>query len=482
MKQFKINDYLALKLEEYNTNIYVKNQLFRQCRFLMLNIPVEEAGQFAEIDSIDEVADKLGWAYDGQIGVEYEIDPETEFWGHCSNLQTWYENDYDTRLLHGNLSFPLLKKLTEVGDPLAKKVFKEEIAMRFESAYPSVVLYITKEKLLNFLDDEERVQLVEKNLFQILKKMLENGMFEDEISDSISGIINKLIGIINGTEFYEMFDRLIDYNENAAINLYYAIDDSKILSENIPIMLKCMKKIKIQARYEIFYFLVSSLKDTNLIKDNFSLLIDSIGDLPENARWEALHEIYGLIKGTGFLHENLPFILETLKSLPIESRIDLFSHVVKLIKGSETFSKFYGELKSYYIAFFEALRNLPNDNSEKFNLYFALVTSLKNTSLFNELFDTIEQQYLDLLKNITSLHKTDQCDIFPSFINLAKKTELMKKHKSLILKTFPKLPNSNTLVNWFKNVTYTRITETIKDTESENEEMYQKWINDFSSA
>jgi len=70
MEQFKINDYLTIKLEEYSTNIYVKNQLFRQCRFLMLNIPVEEAGQFVEIDSIDEVADKLGWAYDGQIGVE----------------------------------------------------------------------------------------------------------------------------------------------------------------------------------------------------------------------------------------------------------------------------------------------------------------------------------------------------------------------------------------------------------------------------
>jgi len=117
-----------------------------------------------------------------------------------------------------------LKRLTEVGDPLAKKVFKEEIAMRYESAYPSVVLYITREKLLNFLDDEERLQLVEKNLFQILKKMLENGMFESEISDSISGIINTLIGIINRTEFYEKFDRLIDYNEKAAINLYYGID------------------------------------------------------------------------------------------------------------------------------------------------------------------------------------------------------------------------------------------------------------------
>jgi len=78
-----------------------------------------------------------------------------------------------------------------------------------------------------------------------------------------------------------------------------------------------------------------------------------------------------------------------------------------------------------------------------------------------------------------SLYKTDQCDIFPSFNNLAKKTELMKRHKPLILKTFPELPNSNSLVNWFKNITYKRIIEAVKDTELENEEIYQKWVADF---
>ncbi len=39
----------------------------------------------------------------------------------------------------GCISFPLLKKLTEVGDPLVIKVFKEEIAQKLESGYLSVV-------------------------------------------------------------------------------------------------------------------------------------------------------------------------------------------------------------------------------------------------------------------------------------------------------------------------------------------------------
>ncbi|MHA1252089.1 MAG: leucine-rich repeat domain-containing protein [Candidatus Helarchaeota archaeon] len=62
---------------------------------------------------------------------QWGITPEVEFWAHCSNLQVWYEHNYDTRLLHSNLSFPLLKALSEAGDKLAKRAYKEEIAKRF---------------------------------------------------------------------------------------------------------------------------------------------------------------------------------------------------------------------------------------------------------------------------------------------------------------------------------------------------------------
>ena len=51
------------------------------------------------------------------------ITPEQEFWGHRSNIQAWVECEYDTRLLHSNLSFPLLKALSDAGDPKAKAIF-----------------------------------------------------------------------------------------------------------------------------------------------------------------------------------------------------------------------------------------------------------------------------------------------------------------------------------------------------------------------
>ncbi|KKM08312.1 hypothetical protein LCGC14_1725100, partial [marine sediment metagenome] len=41
MKDFVINKYITLKLEDGKTNIYVNGQIFDQCKFLFLNIPVE---------------------------------------------------------------------------------------------------------------------------------------------------------------------------------------------------------------------------------------------------------------------------------------------------------------------------------------------------------------------------------------------------------------------------------------------------------
>ena len=70
------------------------------------------------------------------------ITPKQEFWGHCSNIQAWVECEYDTRLLHSNLSFPLLKALSDAGDQLALIRFKEEIALRLEGGYFPVILYL----------------------------------------------------------------------------------------------------------------------------------------------------------------------------------------------------------------------------------------------------------------------------------------------------------------------------------------------------
>ncbi|MFX1259809.1 MAG: leucine-rich repeat domain-containing protein [Promethearchaeota archaeon] len=155
MQEFKVNEYITLKLENIRTNIYVNGVLFNQCKFLLLNIPIDEISTFDQIESIDEAAEKLDKSMEGRGGFKVGVDPKTEFWGHCSNMQVWAEHNYDTRILHRNIAFPLLKKLVDLGDPIAKRVFKEEIAKRFETYYPPVMLFLIEKKYLNYFEKEE---------------------------------------------------------------------------------------------------------------------------------------------------------------------------------------------------------------------------------------------------------------------------------------------------------------------------------------
>lgn len=161
MKTFKVNEFISLKLGRGTTNIYVKGELFRQCKFLLLTIPTND--DLEDINSIDEASEYLDYSLDPDTEyVEPEkqeiiegIGPETEFWAHCSNLQTWAEYNYDTRLLHRNLAFPLLKKLTEEGDLIAKKKFKEEIGKRYFTGVESVQTYLEEEGYMKYLSKEE---------------------------------------------------------------------------------------------------------------------------------------------------------------------------------------------------------------------------------------------------------------------------------------------------------------------------------------
>jgi len=171
---WKINEYITLKLERNgDTVIYVGGEKFLHCSFILLNIthPEKSGSIIDQIDSVDEAAELLDDVLHENAGLDepspeikeliQKIDPETKFWAHCSNLQVWVENEYDTRLLHSNLSFPLLKRLTELGDPVAKKVFKEEIMMRFYGGVESVMGYLCEEGYLEYLTKEDMYSVVQ---------------------------------------------------------------------------------------------------------------------------------------------------------------------------------------------------------------------------------------------------------------------------------------------------------------------------------
>lgn len=154
-KEYQINAYITLKLEFIETVIYVDNKLFIACKSLLLNTTVDGLKDIQFISSIDELEQKLESSTSIFSKREVEISPEVRFWAHCSNIQAWAENNYDSRLLHSNLAFPLLKELVKVGDDVALKVFREEIVKRLESGFPSVVYFLVNEGYTDYISRED---------------------------------------------------------------------------------------------------------------------------------------------------------------------------------------------------------------------------------------------------------------------------------------------------------------------------------------
>jgi len=121
--------------------------------------------------TIDVQAEKLDHTLERNDDNKVNIPPETEFWAHSSNLQVWYENNYDTEVLHTNLAFPLLRRLTKAGDEIAKEVFKKEIIKRVRSGNLNVMTFLIKEGYLNHLDIDDADILYQELDFEEYKKL-----------------------------------------------------------------------------------------------------------------------------------------------------------------------------------------------------------------------------------------------------------------------------------------------------------------------
>ena len=98
------------------------------------------------------------------------------------NLQVWFEHDYDTRLIHSNLAFPLLRRLTEAGDPVAKRVYKKEIIKRYENGSTATREFLEAEGFLRYLTIDEKLNLIldEENFAALVELSEEIPPFEEK--------------------------------------------------------------------------------------------------------------------------------------------------------------------------------------------------------------------------------------------------------------------------------------------------------------
>lgn len=149
---FRINKYITLELRNGKTVSFMDNSEFLICKAANINSYLRDLA-YGSIDKTIEDLDMRSFV---------SLSQEEEFWVHCSNLQAWNENNYDTRFLHSNLAFPLLEELVRLSDPKALEVFKDEIVKKLKSNHmPTVINLLQSGYLDKFTDEEFEILLSE---------------------------------------------------------------------------------------------------------------------------------------------------------------------------------------------------------------------------------------------------------------------------------------------------------------------------------
>lgn len=303
IKPYKINDYLELRFEVGETVIYVNSKPFRICKYLFLVDPQNNPSQDS-IDSIDEAKQALNGNLEGNevTPAMLGISKEEVFWGHCSNLQAWYELDYDTRVLHSNLSFPLLEALSNAGDVRAKNVFKEEVAKRFMDGYLPVVFYLLEMQYLEYLRPEEKEDIIAHltRLYNIHKTSLtqyEVGLLLTELCgyyvrkkrlSRASIFKEKLEKLTNTKHFARLWERIGEYyfEIEDLIEAELAFGKSLKLDENLDRAWVCLAllqaNINPRGPYNYSRAVNFSIKAIELVKNN-AFVWEMLGNIYEEA-------------------------------------------------------------------------------------------------------------------------------------------------------------------------------------------------------
>lgn len=97
-----------------------------------MNFENKEYSDYEGFDNINEIMDY----YDSSHETNHQkIDKDTEFWGHCSNIEAWVENDYNWKILDTSLAFPILRKI------LRHYIYKDD-PYNFRRIFLKVVTYL----------------------------------------------------------------------------------------------------------------------------------------------------------------------------------------------------------------------------------------------------------------------------------------------------------------------------------------------------
>jgi hypothetical protein len=126
--RFVVNEHLDIAWDAMSerVRVLVDGKPLLHCSFLVVTVSATDG----EVSSIDDLAARWEARKLEGRSVRDIMSVEEEVQAHASNIQAWAEHGYDTRILHSNIAFPLLKALAKVGDGKAKRVLDAELEAR----------------------------------------------------------------------------------------------------------------------------------------------------------------------------------------------------------------------------------------------------------------------------------------------------------------------------------------------------------------
>jgi len=126
-KEFKINDYVTLKIIDKEVYVFVGGQEFRQCKGY-ITIPDQKKGK---------------------------VSIEDELWFYSSAIQAWFEYNFSEDILSLEFGFSLLYKLSELGMTRAKEALIPKIFERYSTGDDKGRLFLIKEGYIGYLLDNQ---------------------------------------------------------------------------------------------------------------------------------------------------------------------------------------------------------------------------------------------------------------------------------------------------------------------------------------
>ena len=98
--------------------------------------------------SFEKVIHEISQSWNPQKIIESDNKPIKVFHWLVQNISTWCENNYDTKLLHYKIAFPLLRKLKEIGETKFQIIFQQEILWSYRQRNLHVKNFLESEGYL----------------------------------------------------------------------------------------------------------------------------------------------------------------------------------------------------------------------------------------------------------------------------------------------------------------------------------------------